>query len=230
MTREFYEFVFRLRSSGFQHHTQASARRLMEGMPVDGASVFSELDGERGSLSDSAFRDMRNFLIGACFMSAQILIERGADAEYAYSLSDYYINRLDTVRDRRAMDELFLEMLDSAAELEQQRREGGLGTLIGDCVRFIDQKLYGRLSAADVAAHIGMNASYLSSLFREKTGLPLHRYILRRKIEEGKTMLSNTRRSVSEIADALGFSSPAHFCAEFRKQEGITPTRFREQS
>ena len=227
MTKEFYEFIFQLRASGFQHHTQASALEMMQRVPEKVDTSFSWLDGERGSLSDSTFRDMRNFLIGCCFMSAQILIERGADAEYAYSLSDYYINRLDSIRDMRSMEALFSEMLDSAARLEETRRESSWGSLVNNAIRYIDQKLYSRISAADVAAHMGMSASYLSSLFKEKTGLSLHRYILMRKIEESKLMLRNTRRSISELSDALGFSSPAHFCTQFKKHTSLTPGEYR---
>lgn len=41
-------------------------------------------------------------------------------------------------------------------------------------------------------------------------------------------MLENTQRTITEIADSLGYSSPSHFSNAFKAQEGVYPYEYRK--
>ena len=52
-------------------------------------------------------------------------------------------------------------------------------------------------------------------------------YLQRLRIDKARSMLGQTRKTVTEIAYSLGFSSSQYFCNVFRRYAGMTPINFR---
>ena len=69
--------------------------------------------------------------------------------------------------------------------------------------------------------------SLLSKLFSEVKGITLERYAILHRIEYAKELLCYNQLSTSEIAYKLGYSSPAHFAAQFKQITGMTPKMMR---
>ena len=67
------------------------------------------------------------------------------------------------------------------------------------------------LSLADVAEHCGMTASYLSYLFKEKSGSNFKEYIDGLRLERAKHLLNETDMKVEEIARAVGYENSYSF-------------------
>lgn len=70
--------------------------------------------------------------------------------------------------------------------------------------------------------------SAISKLFSQMKSVTVERYAMLQRMEYAKELISYEDRPISEIAWMLGFSSPAHFSNCFRKETGISPTRFRK--
>ena len=68
--------------------------------------------------------------------------------------------------------------------------------------------------------------SSISKLFSQMNSMSVERYAILQRIEYAKELLSYGDRSISEIAWELGFSGPAHFSAQFRKETGMSPRQF----
>ncbi|MFH1761035.1 MAG: AraC family transcriptional regulator, partial [bacterium] len=83
------------------------------------------------------------------------------------------------------------------------------------------------LNINDLSHTAAVSKSYLSTLFKEQTGENLFSYINKVRIEKSKEMLRNTDLSISEIAYKAGFTEPSQFNRVFKKQTGITPTKYR---
>jgi len=65
---------------------------------------------------------------------------------------------------------------------------------------------------------------------KESTGLSPHQYVLRRRVERAKQLLSGTSLNLAEIALRCGFSNPSHFTQAFRQISGVTPTCWRSSA
>lgn len=82
----------------------------------------------------------------------------------------------------------------------------------------------------DTAEQLHMNASYLSVLFKEQTGLTFSEYATRRKVQKAKELLSTTRLPIQEIAGQVGYQTSKYFVKVFRQLEGISPGQYRKSN
>jgi AraC family transcriptional regulator len=95
---------------------------------------------------------------------------------------------------------------------------------------YIEDNLASELAIANLAALVPMSQFHFARAFKTLVGEPPHRYILQRRIERAKVLLTVTRFSSAEIAYQVGFSNPSHFTAQFRKLTGVTPKQFRDST
>ncbi|MDI4232753.1 AraC family transcriptional regulator [Bradyrhizobium sp. 31Argb] len=87
--------------------------------------------------------------------------------------------------------------------------------------------LEGDVSLADLANDCGLSASHFSRAFRQSTGLSPHRWLLQRRVDQAKSLLSERKMSLSEIALACGFADQSHFTRVFTRLVGIGPGAWR---
>jgi len=69
--------------------------------------------------------------------------------------------------------------------------------------------------------------NYLNGIFRKITGEPIHRFILKRRLESARKQLSEPNSSIKEIAYKLGFQDPLYFSRLFKKYFGVSPSQWR---
>ena len=72
-----------------------------------------------------------------------------------------------------------------------------------------------------------MSYSKFRKIFKEYTGFSPSQYIQEVRINMAKEMLTNTSRSIKEIAFELGYENKDYFFTVFRKATGMTPTSYR---
>ena len=73
---------------------------------------------------------------------------------------------------------------------------------------------------------LGKDYHYLSHLFSASEGLTIEKFIIRQKVERAKELIGYGELSMAEVAQQLGYSSPAHLSRQFRQVTGITPTEY----
>ena len=90
----------------------------------------------------------------------------------------------------------------------------------------IDRSFERNRSLQAIAADAGVSVFHLCRLFRAATGLTLHQYRLQVRL---RTALERLRASedVLTVAIGLGFCSHSHFCRQFHRAFGVTPTAAR---
>lgn len=101
---------------------------------------------------------------------------------------------------------------------------------VAEVIDLIRRNLRARTSLTDAAKAAGLSPAHLSRVFRRETGMSFVEYSRFIKIARAKLLLASTDLSVKEIADRLGFSSPAYFGQVFRRLEGVPPRSYRARS
>ncbi|WP_296224341.1 AraC family transcriptional regulator [Ralstonia sp. UBA689] len=90
-------------------------------------------------------------------------------------------------------------------------------------VDYIESHLHQRLALADLAAQAGMSVPHFKVLFRTTLGVPVHRYVVQRRVERARSMLLEGRMSATEIALEVGFAHQSHLTRWMRRLLGVTP-------
>ena len=99
--------------------------------------------------------------------------------------------------------------------------------LTQSAMAYIESHYKERFSLQAMAGELFVNGSYLLRVFKKYTGFTPLAYHNHVRCERAKELLSNTRECVSDIGEAVGFVSSAHFSHVFKKTEGCTPTEYR---
>ncbi|PAE36758.1 response regulator transcription factor [Bacillus sp. 7884-1] len=99
---------------------------------------------------------------------------------------------------------------------------------IRKAIAYIDQHLKDELTLKDVAAHVHLNPSYFSVLFKDQANLNFSEYVTRRRIQRGKELVILTNLPINEIAEEVGYKTSKYFIKIFKEHEGITPSAYRK--
>lgn len=81
----------------------------------------------------------------------------------------------------------------------------------------------------EVAARLGVSPFHLAHVFRQQTGVPLHKYLLGVRLEMALARIVAGEASLSMLALDLGFSSHSHFTTMFREHFKASPRLMRER-
>lgn len=85
------------------------------------------------------------------------------------------------------------------------------------------------ITLKSLADLIRMDASYVSDLFKKKTGSTLTHYIQNRRVTAAKMLLAETERTVSDIGRTVGFENDNYFIKIFKRWCGVTPNEYRKE-
>ena len=87
-----------------------------------------------------------------------------------------------------------------------------------------------RWSLDALAALACLSPWHLAHVFREETGAPVYRYVLRARLAKALAAVLDTDADLSAIALESGFASHSHFTARFRALFGMTPVALRRDA
>jgi len=110
---------------------------------------------------------------------------------------------------------------------ESYRNENSQYRLLQKSIELITER-NGVINVTDLCNALFVSPTYLRRIFHHLLGQPLLSFIRSVRIRETEKRLLGTTASISEIAEELGFSSPYHFCNEFKKYHGVSPSAYRK--
>ena len=214
------------------YHYEMSYLNYIRNGNVDGLKKFfsNAFSPQAGQIADTPLRQAKNIHIVVVTMATRYAIEGGLDIESAYQLSDIYIQESEKLQNTKDLYHLQYNMLlDFARRVAQAQIPHDITSDIYKSIQYIKQHTNHAISTSDVATYVGKSRSYLSRCFKKELGFEMREFIMRCKLEEAKSLLTYTTKSLSEISSYLCFSSQASFQNVFKKKYGITPNEYRKQ-
>jgi AraC-like DNA-binding protein len=97
-----------------------------------------------------------------------------------------------------------------------------------DVARLINRRFFEPMSLDDIAASVGLSVFHLCRVFKRATGSTIHRYLTCVRLRTSLEQLDAGASDLTQVALSLGFSSHSHFTDSFRREFGMTPSRFRQ--
>lgn len=100
----------------------------------------------------------------------------------------------------------------------------------GQIKRYLDSNFADAITLDYLASLAHMSKYYLVHAFTRYTGLSPINYLIARRIEVCKNLLTTTNHSIAQIASLAGFSSQSYFAQVFKREVGKTPAQYRKES
>jgi AraC-like DNA-binding protein len=129
--------------------------------------------------------------------------------------------QLDELRERLRAHQF--ELLDDRRHQTVER----IKTAVIELIHRQPERLRRTNPSTYLAEALARDYKYLSGLFSEVEGLTIEQYVIQQKIERVKELLAYDELTLSQIADALHYSSVQHLSGQFKKVTGLTPSAFK---
>ena len=94
---------------------------------------------------------------------------------------------------------------------------------------YIKESFYLIKNNEQVAAHIGLNATYLERIYKKATGVTLWETVTACRLSAAEELLAQPHIPIHEIDNMIGFSNRQAFYLQFKKRYGISPSEFRKK-
>ena len=103
-----------------------------------------------------------------------------------------------------------------------KEKEKECSHLVNQAKKIILERIDKNISVAALAEELYVNASHLTRVFKKETGKSVIQYIQYCKIERARELLRQPGIKIYQVAQMLGYESPAHFNRIFQRQTGMT--------
>jgi YesN/AraC family two-component response regulator len=218
------------------NHTYAEEQISMDAIrhgDTEKVKQYAKLPQYKNPLvvEDNLFKNDEYMAISFITMAARAAIEGGATSAESFLISDVYLKRISKCRTRadikRNADEAGIVFAELVKKYVEHRSSN---SYVEDSKKYIAQNIFKKISLADIAKAIQVNASYLSKLFSKIEGMTISEYIQREKVTVAKNMLKFSDRSIYEISEYLNMSSHSYLTSIFKKYVGLTPQEYRAKN
>jgi len=88
---------------------------------------------------------------------------------------------------------------------------------------YIEENLHTNLSLREIAEAAGISASHLKVTFRQATGMPVHQYLIHRRVERASLLLRQGQLPISQVALEVGFAHQSHLAMHMKRLMGVLP-------
>ncbi len=96
-------------------------------------------------------------------------------------------------------------------------------------VDYVEANLAESLELSAMAAEVGLGATVFTRRFRKSFGQPPYQYVIARRLERARRLLSETSAPIKAVAAACGFTDQAHLTRLFSRELGVSPAACRRQ-
>lgn len=124
------------------------------------------------------------------------------------------------------LQDYVLERLERATS----GQEAAIHGLMQSAKRYMEQHYMDPISLEEVAAQVGFNPSYFSTVFKKNCGEGFVDYLTGIRVGEAKKLLCNAEVPITEICFQIGYRDLKHFNRVFKRLTGLTPSEFKRQN
>jgi YesN/AraC family two-component response regulator len=200
---------------------------VIRGEKASALHMINEMLAHIYVYSNSDISSIKARLLELLVILSRATIEAGADPVETFKLSENFILQIEQYVD---VDQLAFWISDivrrfivQAFDLAQVKHSD----VVYKITNHIKRNFAEKLTLDSLAKEVYLSKSYLSSIFKQETGLSLTGYITKVRIEKSKRLLMEENVSLAVIAGLCGFKDQSYFTKVFKKETGHSPKRFR---
>ncbi|MEW6357976.1 MAG: AraC family transcriptional regulator [Planctomycetota bacterium] len=131
-----------------------------------------------------------------------------------------------------------LELIVALRRAIEAARNGGspatsderVAEIVESTKAYIDEHVAFPIALDDLSENVYLSPYYLSRLFKKETGYSPIKFVIEKKMELARDLLTGTNLKVIDIAVRVGYQNPYYFFRLFKKIVGMTPSEYRRRA
>ena len=123
---------------------------------------------------------------------------------------------------------LLVELNRFVSEYRAQNGKKSRPKLVSGIIDYVAEHLTEPITLEMLASELFISSKYISSVFRKNMGMTLREYIITKRVENAKKLLSEGK-NVSEACELSGFGDYSNFIRTFTQIAGISPGKYARQ-
>lgn len=191
--------------------------------------MLNELLGHIYCSDDFDLNRIRPRVIELIVVLSRASIDAGADSREIFLYNDAYMQQINKFSDIEELSIWITGVMHRFIQHSFDFAQIKHSDVVFKAMEYIRQNYDRKLSLDDIAQHVYLSRSYLSSLFREEAGQTLFSYINQVRVEKSKLFLMDPSISLAEAAAMCGFEDQSYFTKVFRKITGLSPKQYRDR-
>jgi AraC-like DNA-binding protein len=112
---------------------------------------------------------------------------------------------------------------------KEQRYDYSSETYVEHALQYISIN-YAHIKVSDIASYIGINRSYLTSIFKKELRVSPQEYLVNYRLRIAAELIKTTNLPIQAISSQAGYDSPFNFSKMFKSIYGVSPKNFRLQN
>lgn len=102
--------------------------------------------------------------------------------------------------------------------------------LLATVMEYIHAHLDRNITLEEIAGIAHLSTFHFARLFKQTLGVPVHQYVLQKRLDAGKELLMTGTQTITEVAARTGFVDASHFSRHFKRRFGNSPVLMRQDS
>lgn len=200
--------------------------KVISGDIADARSIFNDLLGYLFLSENHDVNRIKVRIMELCTLLSRAAINRGSDIDMILAMNNKLIQSIMESKDIYGICYTFQDNMEIFTDSLFYASDKSNKT-IKSATRYIAAHFAENITLSDLADHLHINASYLSTLFKQVTGHAFKEHLNITRVEEAKRLLADTDYPIMEIAVSCGFNDQSYFTKVFKHQTGLTPKQFR---
>lgn len=202
--------------------------RIDAGMEEEARDLTRELFAWYADLPDCTLADVKYHcyqLSDQCRLILNRYLKNQTAVEGSNSMQNV-VNHIFTLRD---LEEYYLQFFANLAAMIRPQSVYAVDDIIEKIQIYMQRNYQKDLTQEFISSLFCINRSYLSTLFKSRTGEKFVDYLNNIRILRSQELLAHTDRKMYQIARAVGYDNVKYFFRVFKKSTGITPEQFRQR-
>lgn len=146
---------------------------------------------------------------------------------YLDDISKRFAIQIEQTQSLIKLNNIILDMTRNYCILVKKHTLRAYSPMIRKTIDYVNINLSGPLSLNLIASQLSVNASYLSSMFKQEVKMTLTEYINSQRVHTAIELLNSTDLNIQSIAWHVGINDVNYFSRIFKKIIGVTPTVYR---
>lgn len=121
---------------------------------------------------------------------------------------------------------IFLQLLSNIDSISENSFQTGQDFMAETALRYI-RKRYQDANLKELASNMQQSPSNMCKIIKKSTGYTFGALLQKVRFQQAKIFLTDTKMTVSEIMNTVGYENSSYFYKEFRRRYGMSPREYR---